>query len=132
MTPARNEQMNPLTIGIILAIYAFIMWIMVMMVFKRGYRDWKANRPEKLHEARARVMDRRTEANPDAVRGDRYYLTLEYDGRQQEFEVIEAIYTSSRVGQAGTLHLRGGRFEDFEPRPEGEGWDEIYSRMVKK
>ncbi len=122
--------MKPLTIGIILAVYALIMWIMVMMVFKRGYRDWKANRPEKLREARARVMDRRVE--PDRALGDRFYITIEYDGRQQEFEVMEAIYASSRVGVSGTLHLRGGKFEDFEPRPEGEGWDEIYGRMVKK
>lgn len=104
------------------------MWIMVGWVLKRGYREYKANQPEKLREMRARVMDRRLDESTG-----RHYLTFELDGgRQQEFEVIEAIYTVSRVGQAGKLVLRGGRFEDFEHEPEGQGWDEIYDRMVKK
>lgn len=97
------------------------------MVWQRGYREWKANRPEKLRETRARVMDRRRDESPE-----RYFLTLEHDGRQQEFEVAEAVYTASRVGQTGTLYLRGGKFEDFEPHPEADGWDEIYDRMVRK
>ena len=121
--------MSPLTIGIALAIYAILMWIMVMLVWHRGYREWKANRPEKLLEVQAKVMDRRREEHPQ---GDLHYLTIEYDGRQREFEVIEAIYASSRAGQSGTLHLRGDKFEDFEPQPEGEGWEDIYRRMVKK
>lgn len=100
-----------------------------MLVWQRGYREWKASRPVKLHEIQAGIMDRRKDESPQ---GARYYLTIEYDGRQQEFEVIEAIYVSSRTGQRGTLHLRGDKFEDFEPRPEGEGWEDIYRKMVKK
>jgi hypothetical protein len=120
--------MNPFTIGIALAIYALIMWIMVAMVLRRGYREYRANRPEKLSETRARVMDRRLDESTG-----RLYLTFELDtGRQREFEVIEAIYTASRVGQAGVLHLRADRFEDFEHQPEDQGWNEIYDRMVRK
>ena len=119
--------MNPLTLGILLTVYAVIVWLMVMMIWQRGYREWKSNRTERLREVPAKVLDRRSEQA-----SGRFYLTLEYGGRQGDFEVLEAIYASARVGQLGILTLRGEKFEDYEPRPEGEGWTDIYDRMVKK
>lgn len=126
--------MDKLTIGILLAVYTLILWILVFWVWRKGYREWKANQADRRREFAARVVDKRAAS----VSGDKadaheleHWVTFEYAGRQVEFKVDSTVHSSVRIGQEGTLRLRGEQFEEFIAKSEGEQADEIYRRMVK-
>lgn len=113
------------TIGIFIGIYSLILWVVIFFVWHKGYKEWKENRANRVREYIAHVLDKReTEA------GERYIL-FGFDGRQVEFPVESSVYTALKVGEDGTLSLRGGRFESFEPKTQAEREDEIFRRMVK-
>ncbi len=130
--------MSPLTVGIILAVYALIMWLVVFFVWARGYREWKANRAARLWHTEARVVAKREVAASDELSeiaakarvGDRL-VTFRFGARQKEFRVPASTYSAVRIGQEGTLYLRGGRFEGFEPKAEGEDVEGVYRRVVR-
>ena len=115
------------TLGIALGIYALILWIVLLFIFRKGYKEWKQNRASRLLEFPARVVDKRasSESGPDG------FVTFEYRGRQEEFSVPRPVHDSVRIGQEGILQLRRGAFEGFIPRSETDRADDIYRRMVK-
>ena len=126
--------MTRLTIGILLAVYALILWVLVIWVCRKGYREWKANRAIRLREFRARVVDKRAvpvSGGGIGAQNSEYSVTFEYAGRQVEFKVDPSVHSAVRVGQEGTLRLRGERFEEFVPKSEADRADDIYRRMVK-
>jgi hypothetical protein len=119
------------TIGIALAVYAIILWAFLFFVWHKGYREWKANRANRLRKFRARVVDRRESAvSESTVKAVESYVTLEYQGRQQEFKVETEVYDASRIGREGSLYLRGGRFEAFDLKSEDEEAEDVYRKMV--
>ena len=127
-------MMNDIIIGIILAVYALILWVLVFWVWRKGHREWKANRANRLREFRARVVDKRAvPASGGKVDAHdlEHWVMFEYAGRQAELEVDPTVHSAVRVGQEGTLRLRGERFEEFVPKSEADRADDIYRRMVK-
>ena len=116
--------MSPITIGLILGIYALLMWVMVFYVFHKGFKEWKSNRIERVQKFHAKVMDRRESSG--------YMVTFDYAGRQKEFAVGPEVYEVARIGQEGSLYLRGESFEGFQPKSESEKADDVYGRMVKR
>lgn len=112
--------------GIALGIYALLLWIIVLTVWRKGYREWKENQANRLCEYDAKVVDKRS-----LRAGEECYVMFEYRNRQVEHPVSKAMHDSVRVGQEGTLRIRGGAFEDFIPRPETDRADDIYRRMVR-
>lgn len=130
--------MSPLTLGIILAVYALVMWVVVFLVWARGYREWKANRAARPWQVKASVVAKREVASSgrpaDAsieVEPAKQFVTFGLEGRQKELQVPASTYPTVEVGQEGTLYLRGEQFEEFEPKMEGEDADDVYRRMVK-
>ena len=126
--------MTKLTIGILLAVYALILWILVLWVLRKGHREWKANRANRLREFRARVVDKRAapvSGGGIGAQNSEYSVTFEYAGRQADFKVDPTVHSAVRIGQEGTLRLRGEQFEEFIAKSEGEQADDIYRRMVK-
>lgn len=121
-------------IGSILGIYALILWIVVFFAWRKGYKEWKANRANRVHKLHAKVLDRRENVVPVSPQTEptmEYMVLFEFDGRQKEFKTDSKVYDMARVGQEGILYLRGGQFENFEPKSESEKADEVYGRMVK-
>ncbi len=123
------------TLGIVLAVYALILWILVFFVWHKGYREWKANRANRVREFRARVVGRRERSGggqgEQAGPAPEYLVTFEFHGDQREFEVGPTIYEAVRIGHQGTLYLRGQQFETFEPKTEAEEAEDVYRRMLK-
>ena len=109
------------TLGIFLIIYALALWVALIFVWRKGYREWKANRATRIRKFLARVMDKRS--------GD--LVLFEYQGRQREFKVDRDTHQALRVGQDGSLFLKGDEFEAFEPKSDIDRADETYRRMVK-
>jgi hypothetical protein len=118
------------TIGIVMAVYALILWVMIFFVWHKGYKEWKTNRENRIREHRARLVNKTEAVNADG--SPSYLLTFDMEGRQTSFPVDYTTYSSARIGQEGMVSLRGGRhFEAFEAKSEAERADEIYRRMVK-
>ncbi|HUV05220.1 MAG TPA: DUF2500 family protein [Armatimonadota bacterium] len=122
------------TLGVILVIYAVILWMLLFFAWRRGYQEWKRNRAGRLQRFSARVIETRenilpskgSEARPAVER----LLTFQFDGRQGEYKVESATYEAARVGQEGTLYLSSGRFERFEPKSGSEEAEDVYRRVV--
>lgn len=108
-------------LGIFLAVYALILWAVLFFVWRKGYREWKQNRANRIRRFPARVMDKR----------DADLILFEFAGREREFKVSQTTYQAVRIGQEGTLILKGSLFEAFEPKSDIERADETYRRMVK-
>ena len=127
--------MSPLVISIVLVVYALILWVMVFFVWHKGYREWQANRADRLRKFEARVMDRReaiaSTKNLQKEPTTEYLVAFEFAGRQRELKVGPDAYPAMRVGQEGTLYLRGDRFEAFEPKQGSDQMEEVYRKMVK-
>lgn len=120
------------TIGIAVGVYALILWVLVMFVWHKGYKEWKANRMNRVHSHGARVLDKREPKRVGIVETSPERLVLfEFGGRQVELSVPSAVYESLRVGDEGTLQLRGKRFESFEQKSQDERADDLYRRMLK-
>lgn len=109
------------TLGIFLTVYALALWVILFLVWRKGYREWKANRATRIRHYPAQVMDKR----------DGNLVLFEYQNRQRELKVDPATYQAVRAGHEGTLFLKGDRFEAFEPKSEMERADETYRRIVK-
>lgn len=109
------------TLGIFLVIYALVLWVILFLVWRKGYREWKATRAERLRQFPARVMDTR----------DGKLILFEYAGRQRELEVNPTTYEGIRIGMEGVLVLKGDRFQAFEPKSDMQRADEAYRRIVK-
>lgn len=128
--------MDPWKVGLALAVYALILWVVLFMAWRKAYQEWRENRASRLMKHHARVMDRRERirptSDPAAPPSLEHYALFEYEGRQQEFKVDPSIYEIARVGQEGFLYMRGGRFEAFEPKSEGQKADDVYHRIVKR
>lgn len=120
------------TIGIILAVYALILWILLFFVWRKGYQEWKSNRADRVRTYRARVVDRREDSTPAQEPAVRYCVTFEFRGLQREFEVGAQTYAEARIGEEGILRMRGERFESFEPKSVGERTDEVLRKMMKR
>ena len=122
------------TLGVVLVIYAVILWALLFFAWRRGYQEWKRNRAAGLQKFSARVLDRRENIlpskGPEAPPAVEHLLTLQFDGRQSEYKVESATYEAARVGQEGTLYLKGGRFERFEPKSGSEQAEDVYRRVV--
>lgn len=118
------------TIGIFLAAYALILWVLVVFVWHKGYKEWKTNRANRVHTYRARVLDKRA---PKGVAETPAPLVLfEFRGRQKEIRVAPEIFEVIKVGDEGLLRLHGdGRFDGFQSQSQDERADDIYRRMVK-
>lgn len=112
-------------LGLFLGIYALILWGLVVYVFYKAYHEWKGNKSRRLRSCSAKVMDKR-----DTKSGE-WYVLFEYDGRQVEYKVAESVHSSLRVGDEGTLNLRGKEFESFEHKSQNERADDIYRRIIK-
>ena len=126
--------MTKLTLGILIAVYALILWVLVFWVCRKGYREWKASQANRLREFRARIVDKGAASLSGSgigAQNSEYSVTFEYAGRQVDFKVDPSVHSAVRIGQEGTLRLRGDRFEEFIAKSEGEQADEIYRRMVK-
>jgi hypothetical protein len=106
------------------AIYAVMMWMILIWVWQRGYREWRTNVHNRLHKVHGRIVDKRETFHD-------HWLLFEYSGHQQEFLVDQAVYNSFRVGQSGVLHFHGDSFDRFELEQHGENADDIYRRMVR-
>ncbi|MDH7481189.1 MAG: DUF2500 family protein [Armatimonadota bacterium] len=121
-------------IGILIALYVVILWVLVFFALRRGYREWREGRSTRFRRVPACVMDkRRASEYSDAVGQpiSRYFITFKYEGEQREFEVSEEIYTSTRIGGEGVLILKSENYQTFEPKSPGDETDEVYRRMVK-
>ena len=117
------------TIGIALAVYALILWVLVFFVFHKGYKEWKANRANRVHKHAAGVLDKREVKGAEGA--PQQCVLFAFGGRQVEFQVEPSVFSTLRVGDEGELALRGGRFESFEHKTQKERDDEIYHRMIK-
>lgn len=123
------------TLGIVLLVYALVLWIILLFVWRKGFREWRANCANRPRKFSAKVVGKRerpgareaeeTESAPE------YLVTFEFGGRQGEFVVEPATYAAARIGQEGTVYLRGQRFEFFDPKSEAEEAEDVYRRMVK-
>jgi hypothetical protein len=114
-----------MTFAIIMGVYALILWVLLLWVWHKGYQEWKSNRANRVRNHDARVMDKR-----DASPGP--FILFEYSGIQKEFMVPRDIFNELRIGQEGTLRLKGGKtFASFAPKSESERADDIYRRVVK-
>jgi len=126
--------MDSRTLGIVLVAYAILLWLLLFFAWRRGYQEWWRNRANRLRRFSARVMDKRKSTVPaeDTKTSQvvEHLVTFQFGGRQNEYEVEAPTYDAVRVGQEGTLYLKGGRFEKFEPRSESEEAEEIYRRLV--
>lgn len=109
------------TLGIFLIVYALALWVILFFVWRKGYREWKANRANRIRRFPARVMDKR----------EGELVLFEHRGAQKEIKVDQSTFQAVRAGMEGTLVLKGDQFEAFEPKSEGERADETYRRMVK-
>jgi len=106
---------------IFLAVYALILWGVLFFVWRKGYREWKANRANRIRRFPARVMDKR----------ESELVLFEFSSRQREIKVDKSTYQAVRTGQEGILVLKGDQFEAFEPKSDIDRADETYRRMVK-
>ena len=126
--------MDSRTLGIVLIAYAILLWLLLFFAWRRGYQEWRRNRANRLRRFSAQVMDKRESTVP--AEGPKtppvveYLVTFQFGGRQNEYKVEAPSYEAVRVGQEGTLYLRGGRFERFDPRSESEEAEAIYRRLV--
>lgn len=120
--------------GIFLAIYALLLWVLLFFVWRKGYDEWKVNRANRVQELQARVLDKRENVvteDPQAGRVTEFLVLFEFGSRQREYKVDSSLYTATRVGQEGTVRLRGGRFESFEAKSESERAEDLYRRLMK-
>lgn len=108
-------------LSIFLIVYALALWVILFFVWRKGYREWRANRANRIRRFPARVMDKR----------EVELVLFEFARRQREFKVDQVTYQAVRAGMEGTLVLKGHQFEAFEPKSEEERADETYRRMVK-
>ena len=108
-------------LGIFLIVYALALWVILLWVWRKGYREWKENRANRIRRFHALVADKR----------EGELVMFEYRNRRQEFKVDHAIYQAVRIGMEGTLFLKGHQFEAFESKSDMERADETYRRMVK-
>ena len=126
--------MDGWVLGAVLAIYAVFLWVLMFYVWRKGYREWRTNRANRLEMFSARIMDRREKMSwapgPEGQSGAEQYVLFEYDGNQKEFRVDSEVYAIARIGREGTLYTRGGRFETVEPKSDDEQADELYRRVV--
>ena len=126
--------MDSKILGLILVVYAVVLWALLFFAWHRGYREWKRNRAACLQRFSARVMDRRENivrtGGPEAPPVVEYLITFQFNGRQSEYKVESATYNAARSGQEGTLYLRGGRFERFELKTGSEEAEDVYRRVV--
>ena len=126
--------MDVTTMGVVVGLYALILWILLIFAWRRGYQEWKTNRANRLRKFEARVMDKREVTRTEDLRGQptvEHLVTFEFGGRQEEFGVDARIYLTARIGQEGTLRLKGGKFAAFEPKSADEETGDVYRRMVK-
>lgn len=113
-----------MAVGIVLGIYALALWaLLISCAWRWGFKEWKANRSQRLERAQAKLLDKREESG-------KCYLYFEFAGRQKEFEVDAETYAANRIGQQGTLHLKGGAFASFEQSSASDVADGVYQRMV--
>ena len=126
--------MDVTTMGVVLGLYALVLWILLIFAWRRGYQEWKTNRANRLRKFEARVMDKREVTRAEDLRGQptvEHLVAFEFGGRQEEFGVEARIYLTARVGQEGTLRLKSGKFTSFEPKSADEETGDVYRRMVK-
>ena len=127
--------MNENTLGIVIAVYALILWVLLFFVWRKGYQEWRANRAHRLRKFDARVVDKResseSERAGETEPAPEHLITFEFGGSRREFKVEPAVYADLRVGEEGTLQLRGAGFESFEPKSTGDRAEDVYRRMVK-
>lgn len=121
----------PATI-IALALYTLLLWSMIFIVFHRGYKEWRKNRLNRLHKAKAIIMNKHEEKNTsgDAESWNKLIL-FDFNGVQKEYIVSNEIFNIARVGQSGTAHIHNQQIVSFEPDVETNHHDDLYSRMVK-
>jgi hypothetical protein len=114
--------MDGMTIGLLLAVYALILWVLVFWVWQRGYREWKKNLARRPRAFRARVSAKR-EDKAEGERESAYFVTFESTWARKEYRVSPSAYADLQIGRVGTLHVAGDRFEDFVPQPTDEKWE---------
>jgi ABC-type multidrug transport system fused ATPase/permease subunit len=111
-------------------IWALVLWAVMIYIWRLAYREWRSNRANRLSSYTAKVLDKRitTLGNNTAE----YTVMFEFGKYQREFTVDEDSYNTARVGCEGILHLRGERFEAFEPITDAERAEELFRRITKK
>ncbi|MDI6828443.1 MAG: DUF2500 family protein [Armatimonadota bacterium] len=127
--------MKLFTIGILIAIYVVILWVLLFFALRQGYREWRSVRSSRISRIPACVKDKRQASVYDETGNQpllRYFVTFEFEGKQKEFEVSELNYSSTRIGGEGMLILRAEEYQAFEPMSPGDEADEVYRRMVKR
>ncbi|MHB1455909.1 MAG: DUF2500 family protein [Armatimonadota bacterium] len=117
---------------IALIIYTLFMWGMIIVVFRRGYKEWRRNRDNRFYKMKASILDKREEKNTtnDIESWDKL-VVFDFDGRQKEYVVTAEIFNMVRVGQHGTIHIQNQQVISFEPDVEVNKHDDLYGRMVK-
>lgn len=120
------------SILIALIIYMLILWGMIFVVFRKGYKEWRMNRVNRLQKLRAVILGKREDKNTsDDVESWNRLLLFDFNGRQVEYVVTIEIFNAARVGQKGTAHIHNQQVILFEPDIEVNSHDDIYNRMVK-
>ena len=117
---------------IALVIYTLFLWALIFVVFRKGYKEWRTNRINRLHKLRAVIMGKREDKNTtgDAESWNKL-VVFDFNGRQKEYVVTSEIFQMVRVGQKGVVHIHNQQVVQFEPDVEENRHDDLFNRMVK-